>query len=167
VVRLVLDHQADHASQWAAIDSIAGKIGGTAETLRRWVRRAARDEGSRPGPYTARVDAEKLTQVALNLVDNAVKYTPEGSVRVSVGKHGDQSIRICVEDSDTGIDDVTLSRLFEKFSRSAKATAAGSGLGLYVVKMLVEAHGSTVLVRSDGTGSGTTFLVDLPIHNAR
>ncbi len=48
-VRLVLDHQGEHASQWEAITSIAGKIGCTAETLRRWVRQAERDSGSRPG----------------------------------------------------------------------------------------------------------------------
>jgi transposase len=51
-VRLVLDHGGDHASQWAAIGSIAGKIGGTAETLRKWVRQAERDQGLRAGPTT-------------------------------------------------------------------------------------------------------------------
>ncbi len=49
-VRMVLDHQADHRSQWAAIQSIAMKIGCTAETLRKWVRREERDTGARPGP---------------------------------------------------------------------------------------------------------------------
>jgi len=52
-VRLVLDHQDDYGSQWGAINSIAGKIGCTAETLRRWVRQAERDEGVRPGPTSA------------------------------------------------------------------------------------------------------------------
>jgi transposase len=52
-VRLVLDHQGDYGSQWGAISSIAGKMGCTAETLRRWVRQAERDEGLRPGPTSA------------------------------------------------------------------------------------------------------------------
>ena len=51
-VRMVLDHGGDHASQWAAIGSIAGKIGCTAETLRKWVRQAERDQGQRPGATT-------------------------------------------------------------------------------------------------------------------
>ena len=57
-VRMVLEHRADHPSQWAAIESIAGKIGCTAETLRRWVRQAERDEGLRDGPTTA--EAERI-----------------------------------------------------------------------------------------------------------
>ena len=52
-VRLVLEHAGDYGSQWEAINSIAGKIGCTAETLRRWVRQAERDEGVRPGPTSA------------------------------------------------------------------------------------------------------------------
>ena len=52
-VRLVLDHQGDYGSQWGAINSISAKIGCTAETLRRWVRQAERDEGSRPGATSA------------------------------------------------------------------------------------------------------------------
>ena len=60
-VRMVLEHQDGHGSQWAAIASIAGKIGCTAETLRRWVRQAERDRGLRPGTTTA--DAERLKQL--------------------------------------------------------------------------------------------------------
>ena len=60
-VRMVLEHQKDHGSQWAAIGSISGKIGCTAETLRRWVRQAERNVGVRPGPTTS--DVERLKQL--------------------------------------------------------------------------------------------------------
>ena len=58
-VRLVLEHQSEHGSQWAAISSIAGKIGCTAETLRRWVRQAERDHGKRPGATTSELERIK------------------------------------------------------------------------------------------------------------
>jgi transposase-like protein len=61
-VRMVLDHGGDHASQWAAISSIAGKIGCTAETLRKWVRQAERDQGQRPGATSEECDRIKALE---------------------------------------------------------------------------------------------------------
>ena len=60
-VRLVLEHQNEYGSQWAAIGSVAGKIGCTSETLRRWVRQAERDSGKRPGPTTE--ETERIKQL--------------------------------------------------------------------------------------------------------
>ena len=59
---MVLDHQAEHPSQWAAINSISGKIGCTGETLRSWVRRSERDQGLRPGPTTQDTDRIKALE---------------------------------------------------------------------------------------------------------
>jgi transposase len=61
-VRLVLEHQSEHDSQWAAIGSVAGKIGCTSETLRRWVRQAERDQGKRPGPTTSETERIKALE---------------------------------------------------------------------------------------------------------
>ena len=61
-VRMVLEHGGDHASQWAAIGSIAAKIGCTTETLRQWVRQAERDQGRRPGPTTAEQERIKALE---------------------------------------------------------------------------------------------------------
>ena len=61
-VRMVLEHQDEHSSEWAAIESIAGKMGCTAETLRRWVRQAERDSGVRPGPTTTDLERMKALE---------------------------------------------------------------------------------------------------------
>jgi transposase len=61
-VRMVLDHQGEHATQWTAICSIAGKIGGSGETLRKWVRQAERDRGSRAGPTSAEGERVKALE---------------------------------------------------------------------------------------------------------
>jgi len=107
-----------------------------------------------------RGDAERLLQVLVNLVGNAIKYTPNGgSVVVVVGEQRDR-VEIAVEDTGVGIPADLLPRIFERFWQADPARG-GSGLGLTIVKGVVEAHGGQVQVES-AEGRGTRFTVHLP-----
>lgn len=115
-------------------------------------------------PYNISVDYEKIRQVVLNLIDNAIKYTPAGFVKVSLSKNKMKGkILLAVSDSGLGITPELESRLFEKFSRGnevSKVHVNGTGLGLFVAKEMVKAHGGGIWAESKGEGKGTTFYVE-------
>ena len=116
------------------------------------------------GPVSA--DANRLQQVAWNLISNAIKFTPRGGhVRVTLERIN-SNIEICVTDSGIGIQPDFLPHIFERF-RQADATTTrnygGLGLGLSIVKHIVELHGGTVAANSDGEGQGAVFRVKLPL----
>jgi signal transduction histidine kinase len=107
-------------------------------------------------------DRTRLEQVAANLIDNAVKYTPPGGrVEVTLSReHGRAVLR--VSDTGPGIPPEEVPRIWERLFRGdASRTERGLGLGLSLVKAIVEAHGGTVDVSST-VGSGSTFIVSLP-----
>jgi signal transduction histidine kinase len=111
-------------------------------------------------------DRVRLTQVIANLLDNASKYTPEGGVvRISaVVEEG--SLRLTVSDSGIGITAETLPHVFEPFVQDAHAVLfdrRGLGIGLTVVKELVEAHGGQISASSEGKMRGSQFTVRLPL----
>ncbi|MBA2564076.1 MAG: response regulator [Gemmatimonadetes bacterium] len=112
-------------------------------------------------------DADRLQQVIWNLLSNAIKFTPpEGRVSVRLQR---LESRILIEIGDTGrgIDPEFLPHVFERFRQEDAATSrryAGLGLGLSIVRHLVELHGGTVRVESEGVDRGTTFTVDLPVR---
>ncbi|HCF61030.1 MAG TPA: hypothetical protein DFS52_23920, partial [Myxococcales bacterium] len=110
-------------------------------------------------------DRRALEQILANLLDNAVKYSPEGS-RVLVRARPEGSrLRISVEDAGPGIDARHLARLFERFYRvdpGRSRELGGTGLGLSIVKHLVEAMGGSVGVESEA-GKGSTFYFELPV----
>jgi two-component system phosphate regulon sensor histidine kinase PhoR len=109
-------------------------------------------------------DPDLLERAISNLVDNAIKYTPErGRIRVD-GESGPEGIRISVEDNGIGIPEPDLPRVFERFYRVDKSRSrdlGGTGLGLAIVKHVAQLHGGSVTVRSR-LGRGSTFTVQLP-----
>ncbi|MCB0878753.1 MAG: GAF domain-containing protein [Thermoleophilia bacterium] len=109
-----------------------------------------------------RADPDKLGTVLTNLVGNAARFTPEGGeIRVDVGSEGDR-VRIGIRDSGSGISPAEQKQLFTKFYVSPGANGiAGSGLGLYISKGLVDAMGGRIWVSST-LGEGSTFTVELP-----
>jgi signal transduction histidine kinase len=114
-------------------------------------------------------DPERLQQVVWNLLANAVKFTPNGgAVRVTVAHRGDDLV-IAVRDSGVGISPDFLPHVFDRFRQEdsgSRRRYGGLGLGLAIVRNLVELHGGTVSAASDGVGKGATFTVTLPLMPA-
>jgi len=111
-------------------------------------------------------DREQLERVMYNLISNAVKFTPKGgSVKARLFGDGDGHILLEVTDSGPGVAEGDLPYLFDKYFRGSGANgAAGTGLGLYITKNIVETHNGEIELDSK-EGGGTTFRVKLPIYN--
>ncbi|MDP3043569.1 MAG: ATP-binding protein [bacterium] len=116
-----------------------------------------------------KIDEEKIRQVIINLLDNAIKYTEKGSIVIDLSRAGNK-IHFCVTDTGMGIGRNEFPSLFKKFSRG-KGTflidTAGNGLGLYVGKMMIEAHHGKIWAESEGEGKGSKFCFDLPVKNGK
>lgn len=119
-----------------------------------------------PAAGTVAGDAARLHQVAWNLLSNAVKFTPKGGrVSVRLGRDG-TSVELAVEDTGQGIAPDFLPHVFDPFRQADEGptrASGGLGLGLAIVRQLVELHGGTVHARSGGPGLGATFVVRLPL----
>lgn len=114
--------------------------------------------------YMAHADVGKLRQVVGNFIDNAVKYTPKGSIQVTMKREVGKII-IMVKDTGIGMSKETISSLFEKFSRAknaSKTNVMGTGLGLFVARKLITAHKGRVWAESEGEGKGSTFYIEIP-----
>ena len=108
-------------------------------------------------------DKPRITQVISNLLRNALKFTNEGEISISVEKDDiGQLILVSVRDTGAGIDPEILSRLFTKF---ATKSFEGTGLGLYISKSIVEAHGGKIWAQNNPDGNGATFSFSLPAKN--
>jgi len=111
------------------------------------------------------IDRDKMRQVIMNVIDNAIRYTEKGGVTVKV-KELDDKIQIITSDTGVGLTKSELTKMFESFSRGAAGTrlyTEGVGLGLYVARRFTEAHGGKIWAESKGKGKGSTFYIELPI----
>ena len=114
-------------------------------------------------------DATRLAQVVSNLLNNSAKYTHRGGhIRLTAGHEGGAAV-VSVKDDGIGIPPAMLGRVFEMFTqvdRTLEKTTGGLGIGLSLVKGLMEMHGGTIEARSDGEGMGSEFVVRLPVVTA-
>jgi signal transduction histidine kinase len=123
-----------------------------------------------PGPLHVQADAARLKQVLTHLLANAAKFTPPGGrATVSAGPDGEGSAVVTVADTGCGIEPSLVPRLFQPFvqgERTVDRRAGGLGIGLALVKHLVELHGGEVRVRSPGPDRGAELIVRLPLDGA-
>ncbi|GEM_PF-4569951 len=119
------------------------------------------------GPLTLLADAARLNQAILNLLNNAIKFTPSGgAVTTRLERHGDRG-RIIVSDTGKGIGSEFLPFVFDRYKQAEEGSTRGCGglgLGLTIVRHITELHGGTVTAASEGHGHGATFTMDLPLH---
>jgi CheY-like chemotaxis protein len=118
------------------------------------------------GIGTTRGDPNRLQQVMWNLLTNAVKFTPVGGSIQIILERIDSHIHITVQDSGGGINEEFLPHVFDRFRQADASTSrrhGGLGLGLSIVKNLVELHGGSVRAHSAGENQGATFVVSLPV----
>jgi signal transduction histidine kinase len=117
-------------------------------------------------PKSIIADEERLRHSIFNYVDNAVKYSPEKTTIMIELSVTDERMHCAVKDQGVGMDEDDIRNLFQKFYRSPKVLREfqGTGLGLYVVKEFIEAHGGQVYAKSDGIGAGSTFGFWIPFE---
>ena len=114
-------------------------------------------------PIFVNADKARIIQVFSNLLGNALKFTTEGNIIISIKKIDDQQVLVSIKDSGKGIDPEILPRLFTKF---ATKSDQGTGLGLFISKSIVNAHGGKIWAENNSDGIGATFYFILPISKS-
>jgi two-component system, OmpR family, sensor histidine kinase VicK len=133
--------------------------------------RKKEDDDSTVPRIMVNVDRIGLNQVFTNLLNNAIKFTTEGIISVSIREQSDEKsipmsnryVVISIRDTGTGIAPEMFPKLFTKFGTEA---GRGTGLGLYISKNIIEAHGGKIWAENNSDGKGATFLFSLPINNS-
>jgi PAS domain S-box-containing protein len=124
----------------------------------------------RPGASLVTGDPNRLQQIVWNLLSNAIKFTPRGGEVIARVEQSGSFVRVSVRDTGKGISPEFLPHVFEPFRQAENVTTrvhGGLGLGLTIVKQLVELHGGNISAQSDGEGKGATFVVELPVRAVR
>jgi signal transduction histidine kinase len=128
----------------------------------------AGSEDQEKSSFLVKADKARISQVIVHLLDNAIKFTGEGSITINLkreessstyNKHNQTSGVVSVKDSGSGIDSDMLPRLFEKF---ASKSFQGTGLGLFISKKIIEAHGGKIWAENNTAQKGATFYFSLP-----
>jgi len=147
-----------------AFDSVIENVRVATESLAKGKQLAFRTEAAKGLPHGLG-DEQRLTQVLLNLVGNAIKFTDRGEVRVGADVDGGHFI-VSVSDTGPGIPEGELHRIFEEFHQvdsSNTKRKGGTGLGLAIAKQIVEMHGGRIWAESN-PGSGSTFRMQIPVR---
>jgi signal transduction histidine kinase len=151
---------------------VGSVVASAVESVRPIVSKSGRDlrVALPEGPLTLRADATRLAQVLHNLLHNAAKYTdPGGVIQLSAAREGDDAV-FRVKDDGLGVPADMLETIFEIFTqvdRAGDSIPSGLGIGLSLVKTLVELHGGRVEARSEGPGEGSEFTVRIPMNNSQ
>jgi len=106
-------------------------------------------------------DAEYMRQVIVNLLDNAIKYTNKGGIKISFSTTP-QKIILQIRDTGKGIEPKEINKLFRRYQRGLKEGSKGLGMGLYLAKKIIDDHKGKIWAESEGFGKGSTFFVELP-----
>jgi signal transduction histidine kinase len=112
------------------------------------------------------LDKDKIKDVLVNLIDNAIKYTPKGKVEIFVEQEG-RAVKVVIKDTGIGIKKGEAKELFKKFVRGegvAQVDTGGSGLGLFIAKKITEAHNGKIWAESAGRDMGSSFTFTLPME---
>ncbi|MCY4064280.1 MAG: HAMP domain-containing sensor histidine kinase [Chloroflexi bacterium] len=116
---------------------------------------------------TLQLDPGRICQALGNLIHNSLQHTDQGRVIIAAAIKGGRSVQITVDDDGAGIDPADLPQVFHRFYRALETDSPGRGLGLDITRTIIEAHGGSINVQSDGFGCGTRVEFQLPIDKNR
>jgi two-component system sensor histidine kinase VicK len=143
----------------SAVQDHVGKVNEVSKSIVKILLSFEQETNNNKNPIFVEADKFRLTQVISNLLSNAVKFTQKGHIIISTERTGSEAI-VRVKDTGSGIDPEIYPRLFSKF---ASKSYQGTGLGLFISKSIVEAHGGKIWVENNKNENGVTFIFTLPL----